>query len=163
MALADRSGLDAVTMQAVASGLGVTPMALYRHVGDKASLLDGLVERLLDEVELPPSPVPGPERLVAMARALRRTGRRHPAVFPLLMTRPAATPEALRVRDAVHRALEEAGTGSEQVAQVERLVSTAVLGFIVSEVAGRFGSHTRRVLDADFERLLELLAGFVGG
>jgi len=44
LALADESGLGAVTMHAVATRLGVTPMALYRHVGDKAALLDGLVE-----------------------------------------------------------------------------------------------------------------------
>ncbi len=45
--IADKSGLDGVTMRAVADRLGVTPMALYRHVGDKQGLLDGLVERLL--------------------------------------------------------------------------------------------------------------------
>ena len=38
MQLADEQGLAAVTMQAVADRLGVTPMALYRHVANKADV-----------------------------------------------------------------------------------------------------------------------------
>jgi len=161
MALADESGLEAVTMQAVASRLGVTPMALYRHVGDKAALLDGLVERLLLDVDSPSPDLTGPRQLMEMARALRATGQRHRGVFPLLLTRPVATPLAMQVRASVVEALEVAGTGSDRVGQTERLVSTAVLGFIVSEVSGRFRNHPRQVIDADFDRLLELLGGFV--
>jgi AcrR family transcriptional regulator len=161
LALADESGLAAVTMQGVAARLEVTPMALYRHVGDKDGLLDGLVERMLTEVEPPRPPLVGSDRLEAMARALRDVGLRHPSVFPLLLARPAATPEARRVRGSALRALEEAGTGPDRVAQTERLTSTAVLGFIVSEVSGRFRDHPRAVRDADFERLLVLLGAFV--
>ena len=47
-------------MQAVADRLGVTPMALYRHVANKADLLDGMVESILLEV-----PLPDPDRRVA--------------------------------------------------------------------------------------------------
>ena len=45
--LADERGLAAVSMRAVADRVGVTPMALYPHVGSKAALLDGMVGRLL--------------------------------------------------------------------------------------------------------------------
>ena len=58
--LADESGLEAVTMHAVAQRLGVTPMALYRHVGGKQALLDGLVERLLTGYPLAPADAPWP-------------------------------------------------------------------------------------------------------
>ena len=50
LGLADEQGLAAVSMRAVAQRLGVTPMALYRHVGDKDGLLDALVERLLNNL-----------------------------------------------------------------------------------------------------------------
>ena len=56
--LADEQGLSAVTMQAVADRLGVTSMALYRHVANKADLLDGVVERILWEVPLPDPALP---------------------------------------------------------------------------------------------------------
>lgn len=45
--IADEHGVDAVSMRTVADRVGVTPMALYRHVKDKAALLDAMVGRLL--------------------------------------------------------------------------------------------------------------------
>jgi AcrR family transcriptional regulator len=154
--LADERGLEAVTMHAVAKRLGVTPMALYRHVDDKNALLDGLVERLLTEQPLPRGGR-WDERLAALAAGIRETARRHPAVFPLLLTRPAVTPAARAARDAVQSALREGGLPETGVARAERLISTAVLGFAVSEAAGRFRQHDQSVIDADFAELIRWL------
>lgn len=161
LTLADAGGLDALTMAKVAERLGVTPMALYRHVADKADLLDGLVELLLTEFPAPSEAGAWDERLAALARNIRSSARRHPSVFPLLLQRPATTDEARRTRDAVHAALRDAGVRVEQVAQVERLVSTAILGFSVSEVAGRFAHLSTEERDADFDALLAALRGFI--
>jgi AcrR family transcriptional regulator len=158
--LADEQGLEAVTMRAVAKVLHVTPMALYRHVDDKNALLDGLVELLLTEY---PSAAdvagdtPWDERLIALATGIRDTARRHPAAFPLLLTRPAVTPAARTVRDAAQAALREGGLPEAAVAQAERLLSTAVVGFAVSEATGRFRHHGQGVIDADFAELLRWL------
>lgn len=146
--LADDAGLPAVSMRAVADRLGVTPMALYRHVGDKQQLLDGIVERLLLELPLPDPALPWHERLSGMAAALRATARRHPDVFPLLLRRPAVTPGARRVRDGVYSALCEAGVEEAQVPRMERLLSTFMLGFAASEAGGRF-TATCEELDGD--------------
>jgi AcrR family transcriptional regulator len=159
--LAGAQGLEALTMARVAERLGVTPMALYRHVANKADLLDGVVELLLTEFPLPPEELPWPERLSLLAGSIRATAGRHPSVFPLLLQRPAASPDALRTRDAVYRALDDAGVPGDRVAQVERLVSTAVLGFAVSEAAGRFRHRSRPELDADFDVLQALLRRFI--
>jgi AcrR family transcriptional regulator len=156
--LADDQGLEAVTMHAVARALRVTPMALYRHVDDKNALLDGLVELLLTECPLPAGDGTAgswDERLTAIATGIRDTARRHPASFPLLLTRPAVTPAARAVRDAVHAALREAGL--PEPGQAERLISTAVLGFATSEATGRFRQHDQAVIDADFAELLRWL------
>ena len=157
MRLADESGLEAVTMHAVAQRLGVTPMALYRHVDGKQAVLDGMVERLLTGYPLPPADAPWPGRLTAMAEAVRSTAKQHPAVFPLLLTRPAATPAARTVRDEVQAALREAGLAADDAARAERLISTAVLGFAASEAAGRFRNHAQAVIDEDFAVLLRWL------
>jgi AcrR family transcriptional regulator len=162
--LADEQGLDAVTMHAVARRLQVTPMALYRHVDDKNALLDGLVEMLLTEYQLPRAEDEWDERLIALAEGIRDTARRHPAVFPLLLTRPAVTPAARVVRDAVQAVLREAalregGLPEAEVARAERLISTAVLGFAASEASGRFRQHDQSVIDADFAELLRWLRG----
>src|SRR5260370_2913188 len=66
VALADERGLDAVSMRAVAERVGVTPMALYPHVGSKAELLDGMIGELLVQLssagatEQPGGPPPHP-------------------------------------------------------------------------------------------------------
>jgi len=151
--IADDHGLDAVTMHAVARSLQVTPMALYRHVASKAALLDGLVEVLLTEIPLPPHALAWDEFLMALAAAIRATARRHPAAFSLLLSRPAVTPAATGVRDAIYQALRQAGVPETHVARTERLLSTAVLGFAVSEATGRFSRHDQAAIDADFAEL----------
>ncbi|HEY6310821.1 MAG TPA: TetR family transcriptional regulator [Streptosporangiaceae bacterium] len=155
--LADQEGLDAVTLHAVARRLGVTTMALYRHMDGKDALLDGLVERLLTAFPAQQARQPGEQWLTAMAGGVREVARRHPAVFPLLLTRPAVTPVAQRVRDAVTAALQDAGLTEAGARRAERLVSTAVLGFAASEAAGRFRQHDQAVLDEDFAELLRWL------
>ncbi len=134
--MADEQGLAAVTMQAVADRLGVTAMALYRHVANKADLLDGVVESILLEVPLPDPADAWPDRLSALARGTRAAARRHPQIFPLLLQRAAVTPGARRTREVVYAALREAGLAEDDVVQMERLLVTAVLGFAVSEAGG---------------------------
>ena len=159
--LADENGLAAVTMQSVAEMLGVTPMALYHHVANKADLLDGLVELLLTDVPLPPATMEWRERLAWMGRALRGTAQRHPAVFLLLLRRPATTAGALHVRDAVWAALREGGVAEPAVARTERVISTAILGFVASEAGGRFGSRSKREVNADFVALESMIERYL--
>jgi AcrR family transcriptional regulator len=154
--LAEDGGLPAVTMHAVAKRLGVTPMALYRHVQDKADLLDGVVERLLLEVELPDERLPWEQRLGDLVAVARTTARRHPEVFPLLLQRPATTPAARRIREAVYSALRDAGVSDEDVPRAERLLSTLVLGLATSEASGRF-DDVETELAADYAFLRAVL------
>jgi AcrR family transcriptional regulator len=156
LGLADADGLAAVSMHGVARRLSVTTMALYRHLDGKDALLDGLVERLLTAFPVP-AHGPGEQRLTTMASGIREVARRHPAVFPLLLTRPAVTPAAQRTRDAVVLALGEAGLSGAAAARAERLLSSAILGFAASEAAGRFRQHDPAVLDEDFGELLSWL------
>lgn len=151
LAIADDDGLDAVTMTSVAHRLGVTPMALYRHVDNKRDLLDGVVESLLDEIPTPPASLPPDQQLRAMGDALRTIARQHPAVFPLLLQLPATTPRSRERRDRVQQVLREAGVSDPE--RGERIVSTVMLGFAVSEVSGRFADHSRSTLDGDYEML----------
>jgi AcrR family transcriptional regulator len=85
-AVADESG--AVTMQAVATRLGCTPMALYRHVGNK----DGLVDLMLDAAaaEIPLAPGPWRPALHALSLETRAMIKRHPWYAELVHTRPPA-------------------------------------------------------------------------
>jgi AcrR family transcriptional regulator len=157
LAVADEGGIDAVTMAAVGRRLGVSAMALYRHVEDKADLLDGLVERLLDDVPVPASGLEPEEQLAALGRGIRATALRHSHVFPLLLARPATTPEARQRRDLVVALLRELGVPEADAARVERLISTMVLGFAASEAAGRFAHHPPEVVEKDWAALEEIV------
>ncbi len=167
LALAEEGGMQAVSLRAVARRLAVTPMALYRHVGDKQGLLDGLVERVLDELPVPSRELAWEQRLTVMSAGLRASARRHPDVFLELLRRPAATPAALRRRDAVYDALRDAGVPAALVPRTERLLNTFILGFAASEAAGRFSEVPPGELDADLlwaqQRVLEPLVRSLSG
>ena len=150
MAIADKGGLDAVSMRTVADQVGVTPMALYRHFDGKVALLDGMVERLVTSLQ--PERVSGTwdERLTALAHAYRGVAQRHPWSAQLLFSRPSVTPDAARVTEFIYAAIRQAGVPESQVGRLERLVTTFVIGYAASEVLGRF-AHRPLDFSAEFE------------
>jgi AcrR family transcriptional regulator len=140
--LAEDRGLGAVSMRAVADRLGVTPMALYRYVGDKQGLLDGLVERLLQDMPDDDPDLPWQDRLRAFGSGIRAVARRRPDLFMLLLTRPTVTEEARRPRNAIQAMLRDAGVPEEIVRPLQRLIDTVGMGLAASEANGRFsGDH----------------------
>jgi AcrR family transcriptional regulator len=158
LVVAEREGFERLSMRLVARELDVSTMALYRHVTNKDDLLDGLVERLLGELQLPDDSLPWERRLRMLAAELRTLARRHPGLFGLLLRRRAVGGGATRAREAALRALCDAGLSPEAAARRERLLSTMAMGFAFSEVAGRFAGVD---VDAEFDEALELLAGLV--
>jgi AcrR family transcriptional regulator len=158
LVVAEREGLERLSMRLLARELNVSTMGLYRHVTNKADLLDGLVERLLGELELPDDSLPWDERLRMMARELRALANRHPKLFGLLLQRRAVGAGATRAREAELRALRDAGLDGEAAERLERLLSTVVMGFAFSEATGRFAGID---VDGEFDAALELLARLV--
>ena len=130
-------------MRAVAQAVGVTPMALYPHVKDKAGLLDAMLGRVMGNLsESAPAMSRGAdwrERLRAFADTARRLSAGHPWAVTLLFSRPAVTPDAVATVDLLYGAMLDAGVPPSQVPRIERLISTYVLGWIASESGGRFG------------------------
>jgi AcrR family transcriptional regulator len=94
--LIDRDGVDALSMRRLAAALGRDPMILYRHAPGKAALLDGVVETVLAQLQVNPADPDWTGQLRAVARGYRSLALAHPNVVPLLVTRPLATPLALR-------------------------------------------------------------------
>lgn len=141
--LADEGGLAAVSTRKVAQRVGMSHMSLYPHISSKQALLDGMVDLLLGEhFALLGQQQAGAgwwPRLVAIGQGVRALARRHPSAFPLLLTRPSVTPDAVRATDALFQVLLDTGVPEAQVPRLERLVATFLLGFAASEVTGRFG------------------------
>lgn len=154
LALVDHRGLDGLNMRALAAELGVGTMSLYHHVPNKDALLDGIVEAVLREIEVPGvDDGPWDERLLLMARSFRFAARRHPHCTPLLVTRTFTSASALRPCEAAFEVLAEAGLDVDQSLIAFRTVVAYVLGFVTMESAGFFGGVGR---DRPGDELLEL-------
>jgi AcrR family transcriptional regulator len=159
LAVAEREGLERLSMRLLARELDVSPMALYRHVTSKDDLLDGLVGRLLGKLQLPDESLPWDQRLRTLAIELRALAHRHPGLFGLLLRRRAVGADATRAREVALRALRDGGLDPEAAARRERLLSTVIMGFALSEIAGRFAGVAD--VDEEFDEALSLLAGLV--
>lgn len=92
----DRDGAEGLSMRRLAGMLGCDPMTLYRHAPNKAALLDDVTETVLSQLEVDSSDQDWASQLRTVARNYRRLALAHPHVVPLLVTRPLATPLALR-------------------------------------------------------------------
>ena len=92
----DRDGADALSMRRLARALDRDPMILYRHAPNKAALLDGVAETVLAQLKVDSADPDWAAQLRAVARNYRALALAHPHVVPLLVTRPLATPLALR-------------------------------------------------------------------
>lgn len=138
--LVDRVGLDGLNMRALAQEMGVGTMSLYHYVPNKDALLDGIVELLQEEIEVPPVELgPWEARAGRMAASLRAVALRHPNAVPLLVTRPFASSAALRPCEAAFAILAEAGLREEDALMAFRTIVAYVLGFVMVESAGFFG------------------------
>jgi AcrR family transcriptional regulator len=102
----DQGGIDALSMRRLGAALHRDPMILYRHVPGKAALLDGVVETVLGQLSVDPADPDWTAQLRVVARDYRALALAHPNVVPLLVTRPLATPLALRPRGTL-RPLED--------------------------------------------------------
>ena len=102
----DRDGVDGLSMRRLARALGRDPMILYRHAPNKAALLDGVTETVLARLEVDRADPDWAAQLRVVAHNYRRLVLDHPNVVPLLVTRPLATPLALRPPGTL-RALED--------------------------------------------------------
>lgn len=128
LVVADREGIEAVSMRKVAEQLGVEAMSLYNHVANKAAMLDGLIEGVLAELPAPAPDAPWQETLRERAHALRAALRRHPKLLPLFATRPAVTPGSIAHIEAALASLVRGGFSDARAIAVFNVLLAYVLG-----------------------------------
>jgi AcrR family transcriptional regulator len=135
MAVADAGGIGSLTIRSLAFELGVKPMSVYHHVANKDEILDGIVDLVFSEIDLP-SP-DGEWRAEMRLRAIsaRAVLRAHPWAIPLLQSRTNPGPATLRHHNAVIGALRAGGFDLEMVAHAYALMDSYVFGFSLSEAA----------------------------
>jgi AcrR family transcriptional regulator len=130
VALADEHGLESISMRKLAQELGVDPMSLYNHVANKEDLLGGMVDLVVDEIDLIPSDDGDWKRaLRAQVLAARETMRRHPWARQVLETRTDSSPTIMRYYDAVAGIFRSGGVSIDLMHHALHTLGSRLLGF----------------------------------
>lgn len=131
IALADEAGLEATTMRRLAERLGVTPMALYKHVASRDELVDGMVDEVISA--LPPARSASDWRAAVRRRILsaRRGILRHPWATEAIRTRTHASPVVLAYMDELMGMLRAGGFSLDLLHNAMHALSTRMWGFTV--------------------------------
>ena len=135
MVVADAGGLEGLTIRSLASELGVKPMSLYHYVSNKDEILDGIVDLVFSEIELPSAGGDWRAEMRRRAVSARAVLRRHPWAIPLMQSRTNPGAATLTHHDAVIGALRAAGFSLEMTAHAYALMDSYVFGFALSEAA----------------------------
>jgi AcrR family transcriptional regulator len=133
--LADRSGVEAVTMRQLGHELGFEAMSLYRYIANKDDLLDGMLDLVLAEWQLPRDADEWRESVRTSARSVHDALRRHRWAARLLMTGMRPRPARLEYMEWLLGRLREAGFDLDRTYSVYHLLDGFVFGYTLWEIA----------------------------
>lgn len=129
--LLDAEGVEALTMRRLASELGVSAMAPYRHVGTKDELLMVLVDRLAARLVYPPRPTDPKGTMLVLWSTIYDSLAEHPWVPEVLARRRMMAPSVLGAIEEIHAALRDAGLSIRAAACAYRLIWNFTLGSLL--------------------------------
>jgi AcrR family transcriptional regulator len=135
IAFADASGIGPLSMRKLGEALGVEAMSLYNHVANKGELLDGMVDFVFSEVDLPSGGTDWKTAMRQRAVSARQALSRHPWAIGLMESRTSPGPATLRHHDAVIGSLREAGFSIEMAAHAFSVLDSYIYGFALQEAS----------------------------
>jgi AcrR family transcriptional regulator len=134
LAVADTEGIEAVTMRRLARELGVEAASLYHHVRGKGEILDGLVDLVAAEIEVPAPSGDWREAIRRRAQNTRAVLLQHPWAVSLMASRTTPGPATLGLLEAGIAALRQGGFSVMLAAHAISAVDSYVHGFVLQEV-----------------------------
>ena len=132
--LADQGGIESLSMRKLGQELGVEAMAVYYHFANKDQVLDGIVDLVFAEIELP---VAGPDWKTGMRRrgiSVRDVLARHRWAIGMMESRRNPGPANLRHHDAVIGSLRAAGFDMAMAAHAYSLLDSYIYGFALTKM-----------------------------
>lgn len=132
--LADREGLEGVSMRKVAQGLGVQAMSLYNHVANKEDLIDGMVELVVGEMAVPQVDQGWKGEMRRRAIVAHTVLLRHPWAAIALMSRVNVGPMMLRYIDATLGCLHAGGFSLVMADHAWNAMDSHIYGFTMQEL-----------------------------
>ena len=160
LAIADRHGLEALTMRGLARELGVEAMSLYHHFAGKDALLDAMVDRVYAAILLPEASGQWRAELRRRSVSVRQVLHAHPWALPLMESRRAPGPANLAYHEANIACLRAAGFTPEQVAHAYAIVDAFVYGFALQEATLPFESGDEAAAMIEQDAFGEALASY---
>ncbi len=140
VALADEVGIESLSMRKLGEALGVEAMSLYNHVANKSDLVDGMIDVVFGEIELPQDAPDWREAMRRRAVSARRVLGRHRWAIGRMESRTSPGPATLRHHDAVLGCLRRAGFSIELTAHAYSLLDSYIYGFALQEATLPFRS-----------------------
>src|SRR6478672_9373523 len=126
--LVDEQGIDALSMRKLGQSLGYEAMSLYNHVANKDDLLDGILDLVLAEMELP-DPAGGLPAIRASALSAHEALKRHPWAAGMLLAPGHVRPARIEAMDALLAALRNAGFSAETTYHAYHVLDAHIIGF----------------------------------
>jgi AcrR family transcriptional regulator len=127
--LADRDGIESISMRKLAPVLGVEAMSLYTHVRNKDDLLDGMVDAVIAQIPVGADGADWRTALRRMSLAARAVVLRHPWAPRVIETRASPGPAAMRYIDTVLGILRDGGFSVAQTHHALHILGSRLLGF----------------------------------
>jgi AcrR family transcriptional regulator len=134
LALADEGGIESLTMRKLGQALGVEAMSLYNHVANKDDIVDGIVELVLAEIEVPSSEGDWKTEIRRTAISSHEVFLRHRWACSLMMSRPKASPPRMVWMEAVLRTLREAGFSADMTHHAYHALDSHITGYTLWQV-----------------------------
>jgi AcrR family transcriptional regulator len=171
VALADKEGISSLSMRRLAQELGIEAMSLYHHVTNKVDILDGMVDLVFAEIELPAEGSDWKSAMYQRGASMRAAMTRHPWAISIMEARMAPGPATLRHHNAVLGACRRAGFSVQMAAHAFSLIDSYIYGFVTQEVSLPFDdtSDLNEVVDTmmmpysaeDYPHLVELTTEYI--
>ncbi|HEY3179564.1 MAG TPA: TetR/AcrR family transcriptional regulator C-terminal domain-containing protein [Casimicrobiaceae bacterium] len=136
LVLLDQEGVQALSMRRLAAHLGVTPMALYNHVGSKRDLLRGIAEIVVDRIHYPDKSDDWREQVQGCFQALRAACLEHPGAVPLIESADMLPASVFRPMEITLSTLRGAGIDSLDALRAYYLLMTFTIGQISYQIKG---------------------------
>ncbi len=150
--LAEEGGLDAVSMRKLGQALRVEAMSLYKHVANKDDILNGIVDLVMSDFEVPAREVDWKTAIRRSAISAHQALLRHPWAGSLIESRPTAGPARLRYLDAVIGVLSAAGFSMPLAIRAIMALDSYTYGFALQELAWPFDLKNVPQVAATFTR-----------
>lgn len=138
--LADREGIDGLSMRRLAGALGAGAMSLYHYVANREELLDAMIDVVFEEIEFPTQEADWQSAMRQRAVSARDVLRRHPWAIGLMGSRTSPGPANFRHHEAVTACLRRAGFSVLMATHVNWLLDSYVYGFALQEASLPFGT-----------------------